>query len=369
MHLENISLHSFKNYGACTLNFSPDINCILGPNGSGKTNMLDAIHYLSLTRSAFNTIDQQNIQHQMDFFSIRGQFQLEQKRHLIQCSCKSGSKKVLKKDGTVYSRLSDHVGQFPCVLITPYDTDLLRETSQIRRKFMDSIISQVDSKYLSDLLKYQRLLSQRNQALKNFATRYSFDEHLLASYDQPMLDLMQTISQRRVDFIRQFLPPFTDYYRTLSDAQDQVDIIYQSDVLSDNFKDRFLSNHQQDLKMQRTTLGIHKDDLKCSIGGYNVRKFGSQGQLKSFVIAMKLAQFEVIREQKGFKPILLLDDIFDKLDDLRIAKLMEMVSGHLFGQIFLTDARPERTLRILENLSADICKISVKKGTASPMES
>ena len=226
---------------------------------------------------------------------------------------------------------------------------------------MDSIISQVDSQYLAILLKYQRLLTQRNQALKNFAAKYTFDEHLLASYDQPMLELMKHISQRRVDFIRQFLPLFKHYYRTISDAQDQVDIIYHSDVLEDNFSTRFLGNHQQDLKVQRTTLGIHKDDLKCSIGGYSVRKFGSQGQLKSFVIAMKLAQFEVIREQKGFKPILLLDDIFDKLDDLRIAKLMEMVSGHLFGQIFLTDARPERTSRILESLSSDILKFSVKK--------
>ncbi len=368
MYLENISLHFFKNYAECTLNFSPDINCILGPNGSGKTNMLDAIHYLSLTKSAFNNIDQQNIQHQKDFFSIRGLFADEGNKYQIQCSCKAGGKKVLKKDSSPYTRLSDHIGRFPCVLITPYDIDLLRESSAIRRKFMDSIISQMDSQYLTQLLKYQRLLNQRNQLLKHFASQHFFDRDLIASYDQPMLELMKGIAIRRSTFIQEFLTVFKDYYQTLSDAQDQVDIVYQTDLLDANFNTRFVENHQHDLSAQRTTLGVHKDDLKCDLGGYSVRKFGSQGQLKSFVIAMKLAQFETIRKQKGFKPILLLDDIFDKLDDLRIAKLMEMVSGHHFGQIFITDARPERTSRILEDLSSEICKFYVKKGAASPMQ-
>ena len=365
MHLENISLTCFKNYAECTLNFSPDINCILGPNGSGKTNMLDAIHYLSLTKSAFNTIDQQNIKHQQEFFSIRGTFVQDQKNYRVQCSCQYGSKKTVKKDNVVYTRLSDHVGLFPSVLITPYDTDILREGSAIRRKFMDSIISQVDAQYLKCLLKYQRLLSQRNKLLKDFGSKYAFDPHLLSSYDQPMLELIKIIADRRVEFMEQFLPVFKNYYRILSDEQDEVDICYHSDVLDDEFPTKFISNHQRDLNLQRTSLGIHKDDLKCSIDGFSVRKFGSQGQLKSFVIAMRLAQFEVIKQQKGFKPILLLDDIFDKLDDRRIAKLMEMVSGHLFGQIFLTDARPERTSRILENLSAEIRKFSVEKGVAS----
>jgi DNA replication and repair protein RecF len=350
------------------LNFSPDINCILGPNGSGKTNLLDAIHYLSLTKSAFNNIDQQHIQHQKDFFSIRGQFTSDQKKHLIQCSIKIGAKKVFKKDGSIYTRLSDHVGRFPCVLITPYDIDLLRESSAIRRKFMDSIISQIDQPYLTDLMKYQRLLNQRNQLLKHFAAHHSFDEDLLASYDQPMLELMKSISRRRSAFLGQFLPLFMDYYQTLSDAQDHVNIIYHSDLLETDFHSRFLHNHRQDLKVQRTALGVHRDDLKCTIDGYSVRKYGSQGQLKSFVIAMRLAQFEIIRKEKGFKPILMLDDIFDKLDDLRIDKLMGMVSSHHFGQIFLTDARPERTSRILENLSAEISGFLVKKGVATPME-
>jgi len=362
MYLENISLSCFKNYLESSLKFSPDINCILGPNGSGKTNLLDAIHYLSLTRSAFNTFDQQNIQHQKDFFSIRGVFDHQGKKYRIQCSCQSGQKKVVKKDNTVYTRLSDHIGLFPSVLISPYDTDILREGSATRRKFMDSIISQVDPNYLKSLLKYQRILNQRNRLLKDFWVKQRFDALLISSYDEPLVRLMETISGQRIRFIRQFLPIFKDYYQALSHGQDQVDISYQSDIPEEGFRLKFTNNHQRDLKLQRTELGIHKDDLNCAIEGHSVNKFGSQGQQKSFVIAMRLAQFDLLKELKGFKPVLLLDDIFDKLDDLRIAKLMEMVSGHLFGQIFITDARPERTARMLENLCSEIRKFKVDNG-------
>ena len=364
MHLENISINCFKNYAESSLKFSPDINCILGANGSGKTNLLDAIHYLSLTRSAFNTIDQQNIQHEKDFFSIRGDFEHQGKKHRIQCSCQSGQKKIVKKDNNAYTRLSDHIGLFPSVLISPYDTDILREGSAIRRKFMDSIISQVDPHYLKTLLKYQRILSQRNRLLKDFWVKQRFDAQLIESYDEPILKLMEIISGQRIRFTGQFLPVFKHYYQILSAGRDLVEISYQSQVPEDGFGQKFRDNHQRDLKLQRTELGIHKDDLNCTIDGHSVRRLGSQGQQKSFVIAMRLAQFDLLKEQKGFKPVLLLDDIFDKLDDIRIAKLMEMVSGHLFGQIFITDARPERTSRILDNLSCQIRKFTVDNGTA-----
>jgi DNA replication and repair protein RecF len=271
---------------------------------------------------------------------------------------------VVKKNNTAYSRLSDHIGLFPSILISPYDTDILREGSAIRRKFMDSTISQVDPEYLKNLLSYQRMLAQRNRLLKDFSLKQRFDAQLISSYDEPMLQLMKQISDHRVVFVQQFLPLFRDYYQTLSDGQDLVDIAYLSDVPEKDFHLRFKDNHQRDLKLQRTELGIHRDDLNCTIEGHGIRKFGSQGQQKSFVIAMRLAQFDLFKEQKGFKPILLLDDIFDKLDDHRIAKLMEMVSGHLFGQIFITDARPERTDRILEDLTAEIRKFVVHNGTA-----
>lgn len=362
MYLENISLRHFKNYLQCDLEFSQYINCIMGPNGSGKTNLLDAIHYLSLTKSSINPIDQQNIQHDEEFFSIRGTFYLHGKNHQIQCSCKIGSKKVIRKDKKPYTRLSEHIGAFPLVLISPYDTDILREGSMTRRKFMDGIISQIDPQYLRNLLKYQRLLSQRNQLLKNFALKHQYDAQLIASYDEPMLQLMKLIFDRRNQFLDQYVPLFKKHYNSLSEGSEEVDLNYKSDLFAADFIEKFQNNHQRDLTLQRTDLGTHKDDLSCRVSGYSIRKFGSQGQQKSFVIALKLAQFELIQKEKEFKPILLLDDIFDKLDDKRIEQLINMVSGQTFGQLFITDARPERTARILEKVPCEISKFMVDNG-------
>ncbi len=364
MYLENISLRQFKNYQHSEIKFSRFINCIMGSNGSGKTNLLDAIHYLSLTKSALNSIDQQNIQHDEEFFSIKGTFHLDDKKYQIQCSCKSGSKKVVKKDNKPYLKLSEHIGVFPLVLISPYDTDIIREGSSTRRKFMDGIISQIDGQYLQSLLKYQRLLSQRNQLLKDFARKHQFDAQLIASYDEPLLKLMKAIFDRRTKFLDQYMPIFKKHYMSLSEGMEDVDLKYKSDLFSPDFEEQYLSNYQRDLSIQRTGMGTHKDDLVCSISGYSIRKFGSQGQQKSFVIALKLAQFEMIQNDKGFKPILLLDDIFDKLDDLRIKKLIDMVSSQSFGQLFITDARPERTARILENTPCEIANFLVEYGHA-----
>ena len=362
MYLENLSLTYFKNYQECSLNFSENINCILGPNGSGKTNLLDAIYYLSFTKSAFSAVEQQNIHHGQEFYSVRGAFQHSTKKTRVQCSFKSGEKKVVKKDGNPYQKISDHIGRFPVVLISPYDTDILRDGSSIRRKFMDVIISQLDPGYLQNLLKYQRTLLQRNQLLKEFASKQKFDAHLLASYDQPLLILGEKIAHRRQEFVGQFMPLFQDHYRTLCEASESVGIQYKSEALDAEFQRRFLNNYQRDLSLQRTELGVHKDDLICLLGDHLIRKIGSQGQQKSFVVALKLAQFDLIHLEKGFKPILLLDDIFDKLDDHRIGKLIEMVSGNRFGQIFITDARPERTDRILETVEDEIRKIRVEQG-------
>lgn len=363
MYLENISLTFFKNYQSCELRFSPFINCIMGPNGSGKTNLLDAIHYLALTKSALNPVDQQSIQHNADYFSIRGTFNLKGKNHRIQCSCKSGDKKIIQKDKKPYAKLSEHIGVFPLVLISPYDTDILREGSATRRKFMDGIISQIDPQYLQNLLKYQRLLNHRNQLLKNFALKNRFDVQLINSYDEPMLELMRYIFEKREQFLKQFTPLFSKHYHSLTEGKEHVELDYQSDLHTAGFKEKFLANHKRDLDLQRTSLGIHKDDLKCLLESHPIRKFGSQGQQKSYVIALKLAQFELLCEENGFKPILLLDDIFDKLDDGRIEKLINMVSGKIFGQLFITDARPERTARILDKVTVDMNKYLVDNGS------
>lgn len=364
MYLENISLMHFKNYRECQLEFSPQVNCIVGVNGSGKTNLLDAIHYLSLTKSAFNTIDQQNIQHGADFFSIRGIMNKEGKQYQLQCSLKAGGKKIFQKDKKAYQRLSQHVGLFPTVLITPYDTDLIREGSEIRRKFLNNILSQLSTAYLDALLNYQHLLKQRNQLLKDFASGKPYDSLLISSFDKPMLELGKEIFQQRKEFMGHFLDSFQEHYASLSGGNEQVDLVYESHYQSGEFETDFKEALQKDLVLMRTTKGIHKDDLIAKINDRPMRKFGSQGQQKCFVIAMKLAQFEIIREQKGIKPILLLDDIFDKLDDERIGKLMTMVSSQVFGQLFFTDARPERTSRILEVVNGQRRTFRVDQGHA-----
>jgi DNA replication and repair protein RecF len=253
-------------------------------------------------------------------------------------------------------------------MITPYDTDILRETSQVRRKFLDVLISQIDPFYLQDLLKYHRLLNQRNKLLKSFAVRHQIDVQLIAVYDEPMLRLMKTISDSRKIFLEQYAPIFEKHYASLSHGNEKVSIQYKSELMKDGFEARFLQNHQKDLLLQRTDLGIHKDDLVCSFDGHSMKKFGSQGQQKSFVIAMKLAQFECLQLEKGFKPILLLDDIFDKLDDQRITRLMDMISGQTFGQIFITDARSERTARILKNLDNEVLNFRVKQGEVETLD-
>jgi DNA replication and repair protein RecF len=376
MHLESLELLNFKNYEEIKLQFSPEINCLVGSNGSGKTNMLDAIHYLSLTKSAFNAIDSQNIRHEADFMVIRGTFRSsDSERHnpqkeklgnseseshetakkikpeTIQCSLQQGQRKILKHNKKVYDKISEHIGRYPVVLITPNDTDVIREGSETRRKFFDSILSQIDQQYLQELLQYNHNLKQRNSLLKQFSERNSFDKDLLEPYNQHLLRLGQTLLQARKKFLQEYMPSFLSHYQNLSEGKEEVSIRFESNLDVDKPAETLFKSLRRDLMLQRSNIGIHKDDYIFEIEGHPLKKFGSQGQQKSFVIALKLAQFDLIRHHKGFKPILLLDDIFDKLDDQRIAKLMELVSGHTFGQLFVTDARPERTERIFEQLT------------------
>lgn len=364
MHLENLSLIYFKNYEELNLNFSAQINCFVGENGGGKTNLLDAIHYLSLTKSAFNAIDVQNIQHEQPFFLVKGTFSSFEKQYTIQCSLKSGQKKIIRNNKKTYEKISDHIGLFPLILIAPDDTNIIREGSEMRRKFFDSIISQLDSVYLSNLIKYNHILRQRNNLLKQFAERNFLDKDLLEQYDMQLLKFGEAIFVKRQQFIKDYLPVFIKHYQNLSSSKEQVSLQYKADFSCQNKENLFEESLRKDLALQRTTIGIHKDDFIFEIEGFPLKKFGSQGQQKSFLIALKLAQFDVIRSAKGYKPILLLDDVFDKLDDQRIQKLMEMVAGHSFGQLFVTDARPERTARIFESIEAEIKVFRIKKGVA-----
>jgi DNA replication and repair protein RecF len=355
MYLEKINLLNFKNYEELSLNFCPAINCIVGHNGSGKTTLLDAIHYLSLTKSAFSILDSQSIRHEADFFLIDGKFHLDGKHYQITCSLKNGGRKVMMSDKKAYDRLSEHIGRFPVVLIAPDDTDLIREGSELRRKFFDGMLSQIDHDYLNYLLQYNLILKQRNGLLKQFFERNYFDKELLETYSIQLLENGKVLHEKRREFMKTYVPVFQKHYRQLTNSREDVDLVYESEVFEEDFEYEFYYATKRDLQAQRTTKGIHKDDFIFEINRFELRRFGSQGQQKSFVIALKLAQFDIIHQNKNCKPILLLDDIFDKLDELRIGKLLEMMANGTFGQLFVTDARPERTRKIFEQIPTETC--------------
>jgi DNA replication and repair protein RecF len=358
MHLEKLSLTNFKNYEDGRYTFGRQINVIVGPNGSGKTNLLDAIYFLALSKSAFQSQDALSILHDADYFIIDGIFEEHDDRLVqITISLQRGQRKVLMADKKPYERISEHIGRFPVVLIAPNDTDLVREHSEDRRHFFDGVLSQLNPNYLRDYLMYQQVLKQRNSLLKLFAERNQVDNDLLDTYDEPLLDLGQKIHDRRRQFVDEFLPGFRAHYAYLSDEREEVSIVYESEVSNPNFADEFRHFRRRDTVLQRTTMGVHKDDYAFLIGNDQpvpLKKFGSQGQQKTFVIALKLAQFDQLQAEKGIKPILLLDDIFDKLDDRRIGKLIQQMDEGAFGQLFITDARPERTRELLNSVKADV---------------
>ena len=333
------------------LDFCPEINCLVGENGSGKTNLLDAIYYLSMSKSAFNSIDSYNIKHDESYFTIQGNFELED-TYQVFCGVQKGQKKVLKLNKKAYEKISHHIGKFPVVLIAPHDVNLIIDGSEVRRKYFDSIIAQVDLEYLGHLIRYNQILKQRNSLLKQFQERNFKDEDLLSTYDLPLLSLGKQIFQKRKVFVQEFLPYFQSKYEFISNQKELVNIKYNSQLHQDDFEQIFRAGRQKDILLQRSNFGIHKDDYHFEIENHLLKRIGSQGQQKSFLIALKLAQFQYISQMKNFKAILLLDDIFDKLDDKRIQRLIQLIADHTFGQIFITDARPERSKQFLANIES-----------------
>jgi DNA replication and repair protein RecF len=362
MYLEKISLLNFKNYEELALTFSKGVNFFTGSNGSGKTNLLDAIYYLSFSKSAFNSNDSQNIKHGADFFMIQGNYMRKGKKDQVQCNLIQGQKKALKLNNSTYDKFSEHIGQFPSVLINPYDTDLIREGSEERRKFFDSIISQIDHLYLNEIIKYNQILKQRNSLLKQFNEKNHIDNDLLDSYNTPLLQTGNYIYKRRKKFLDEFIPVFLTHYQNLSEKREEVKLTYFSQVEAENFEKDFAHSLKKDISLQRTSRGVHRDDFIFKIGEHPLKNLGSQGQQKSFVIALKLAQFEIIKKDKGIKPLLLLDDIFDKLDDKRINKIMEMVADHSFGQLFITDARINKSEKFFSQINSEVSIFKIDKG-------
>jgi DNA replication and repair protein RecF len=368
MHLENISLVNFKNYKESHFDFCGDINGILGENGCGKTNLMDAIYYLSLTKSYFNTPDLQNVRFGSDYFAIKGSFNRDGELSKITCRLRSNERKEILFEENIYEKNADHIGVFPVVMIAPNDTDMIRGGSELRRKFFDAILSQVHRPFLSELMKYNQALKRRNLLLKEFGENNYCDNDLLEGYDRLLLESGVIIFEDRKSWIARFNPIFDECYEAIAGKREKVNIHYSSDYLTEGFPDRFPSFRNDDLQYRRTTQGVHRDDLDFRINDRSLRKFGSQGQQKSFLVALKLAQFELIRQEKGFKPILLLDDIFDKLDDKRITRLMALVNRHNFGQIFITDARPERTLGIISEIKCEKKMIYLINGSQGVKE-
>jgi DNA replication and repair protein RecF len=348
MYLKKISLFNFKNFNEVSFDFEHKINCFVGKNGVGKTNILDAIYHLSFGKSYFNTLAVQNIKHGEDFFVIEGAFEKQERQETILCSLKKGQKKILKRNGKIYEKFSDHLGFIPLVIISPTDADLIREGSETRRKFIDSVISQLDSQYLQALIQYQKIIMQRNALLKYFAVNRIFETATLEIYNEQLSTLGQNIYTKRKQFLNDFIPIFNSFYQNISNSSETVQLVYESQLEQQNLLQLLEENITKDRILQYTSVGIHKDDLLFQIEGYPIKKFGSQGQQKSFLIALKLAQFEFVKKQSGENPILLLDDIFDKLDETRVAKIVDLVNNDTFGQLFISDTHSERTENIVK---------------------
>ncbi|HRG18344.1 MAG TPA: DNA replication and repair protein RecF [Flavobacterium lutivivi] len=349
MHLKRLSLFNYKNFSEIEFDFDAKINCFVGKNGIGKTNILDSIHHLALGKSYFNPLSIQNIKHGEDFFVIDGEFEKQNRTESIICSLKKGQKKILKRNGKIYDKFSEHIGFIPMVIISPADTDLITEGSETRRKFIDGVISQLDSSYLQKIIQYQKTVSQRNALLKYFALNHVFETETLSIYNTQLDELGNEIFEKRKKFLEEFSPIFNNYHQIITNAAENVQLVYQSDLFNANLKSLLEHNITRDRALQYTSVGVHKDDLSFEIENYPIKKFGSQGQQKSFLIALKLAQFEFVKKQSGEKPILLFDDIFDKLDETRVAKIIEMVNNNEFGQLFISDTHPERTENIVKS--------------------
>lgn len=348
MFLKKISLFNYKNISEATFDFDVKINCFVGKNGIGKTNVLDAIYHLAYGKSYFNPLAVQNIKHGEEFFVIDGEFDKSGRNEQIVSSFKKGQKKILKRNGKPYEKFSDHIGFIPLVIISPADNDLIIEGSETRRKFIDSVISQLDSSYLQQLIHYQKIISQRNALLKYFALNHVFETDTLGIYNEQLYDLGQNIFGKRKQFIEEFLPIFNKHHQAITGSAEAVQLVYESHLFENNTLTLLELNLAKDRALQYTSVGIHKDDLSFQIDHYPIKKFGSQGQQKSFLIALKLAQFEFVKKQSGEKPILLFDDIFDKLDETRVSKIVEMVNQEEFGQLFISDTHPERTENIVK---------------------
>ncbi len=362
MYLKYLSVLNFKNYDEAQLELSEKVNCFLGNNGGGKTNLLDAIYYLSFCKSYFNPIDSQNIRHESPFFVIEGKYQNKQDELQLYCGLKKSQKKQFKLNKKSYERLADHIGKIPLVIITPLDILLIIDGSDVRRKFVDGIISQYDKTYLNNLIQYNKALNHRNLLLKSFWINRNFDQETLEAWNVQLIQYGSLIYEARTKFVEDFSSIFQKYYEKLSGNKEVVELVYRSQLHDGTFAELLENNIAKDRANHYSNVGIHKDDLLFNIGELSLKKFGSQGQQKTYLLALKLAQAELIQKISKIKAIILLDDIYDKLDGERMNQLLSIVGGGNFGQIFISDTNLERIPNILSAEKINFKAFHIKDG-------
>ena len=361
MILKRISILNYKNLEQVELDFSPKMNCFIGQNGMGKTNLLDAVYYLSFCKSATNPIDSQNMMHHQDFFVSQGIYETELgDTEEIYCGMKRRQKKQFKRNKKEYTRLSDHIGFIPLVMVSPSDSELISGGSEERRRFMDVVISQYDKEYLEALIRYNKALQQRNTLLKN---EQGFDEELMEVWEEMMAASGEVVYRKRCAFIEEFIPIFQTFYSQISQNKEEVGLVYESHAQQGNLVQLLKESRQRDQIMGYSLKGIHKDDLLMQLGDYPIKKEGSQGQNKTYLIALKLAQFDFLRRTGSHTtPLLLLDDIFDKLDASRVEQIVKLVAGDKFGQIFITDTNRDHLDKIMQKIEGEYKVFSVEDG-------
>ncbi len=361
MILDTLSIINFKNIADEQLKLSEQVNCFVGDNGAGKTNILDAVHYLALARSMHTITDAQSVRHSEDAFLLDGRFRRDDGRpEQVVCSYTRRGGKTLKRNGKEYERLSEHVGGFPIVVVSPADSALISDSAEERRKYVNRFISQIDRGYMAQLIRYNTTLQERNRLLKANPS-----EEMLLIYDGMLSASADVLFKRRQEVIAQMRPIVEEYYAMLSDERETIGMEYRSELQNSTLAELLLASRKRDFINEFTTVGVHRDDVLFSIGGYPLRKFGSQGQQKSFLIALKLAEYRLLAERVGDKPILLLDDLFDKLDMRRVSQLLRLVGGEMFGQILITDCNKHRLQRTLSEAGVEYELFHIAEGHAT----
>ncbi len=359
MIIKQISILNFKNIEQADLEFSPKMNCLFGNNGMGKTNLLDALHYLSFCKNHTNLPDSQLIMHDQDFAVLQASYLFDEKEENIYCGIKRKQRKTFKRNKKEYERLSEHIGLLPLVMVCPADSDLIQGGSDERRKFTDIVISQYDKEYLHSLIEYNKALQQRNSLLKE---HIPIDPALFEIWEEQMAFFGELIFNKRAKFIHDFLPIFREFHQTICHEGESVDLEYESQLKDAKLKDLLQQKRDRDRLIGYTTSGIHKDDFNFTLNGYLMRKTGSQGQNKTYLIALKLAQFNFLVKTGASTPILLLDDIFDKLDESRVEQIVKLVAQPQFGQIFITDTNRKYLDEILQKMDHDYKLFHVEDG-------